>query len=144
MQRIRMEALGLPGASDIHVHNMPPQTSGLFLSPPTRRSSPFAPTTPRCRLLRWSFYAITGNEHYPSHWLPAGVDASVRRESRGMVATERPFAPTPECASNIRHEIPHGEIIELNDVQHYVFLETQPMKSQPKRARFCLNHIAVT
>jgi pimeloyl-ACP methyl ester carboxylesterase len=86
MQRMRVEALGLPGASDIHVENMPPPDEWAILVATHKAIFAFRPDYTKVRAPALAFYAITGNQHYPSHWLPDGA-----------VARQRPFAPASEC-----------------------------------------------
>jgi pimeloyl-ACP methyl ester carboxylesterase len=121
MQRMRVEALGLPGASDIHVENMPPPDEWAILVATHKAIFAFRPDYTKVRAPALAFYAITGNQHYPSHWLPDGADASVRAKAEAWWQGKG-HSLLRQSVEQFRREIPHGEIIELNDAQHYVFL----------------------
>ena len=84
MQRIRMEALGLPGASDIHVDNMPPPDQWAILVATHKAIFAFRPDYTKCRLLRWrsmlspvmSIIRVTGYQ-------PTWTQASAREPRHG-------------------------------------------------------------
>ena len=120
IQRMRMEALGLPGASDIHVDNMPPPDQWAIFVATHKAIFAFRPDYTKVKAPALAFYAITGNQHYPSHWLPDGADASVRAKAEAWWQ-EKGHSLLRQSVEHFRHEIAHGEIIELNDAQHYVF-----------------------
>jgi len=81
MQRMRMEALGLPGASDIHVDNMPPPEEWAVLVATQKAVFAFRPDYTKVQAPALAFYAITGNQHYPMHWLRDRADKSVRAKA---------------------------------------------------------------
>jgi pimeloyl-ACP methyl ester carboxylesterase len=120
MQRMRMEALGLPGASDIHVDNMPPRDQWAILVATQKAILGFRPDYTKVRAPALALYAITGNQHYPTNWLPDGADASVRAKAEAWWQ-QKGHPLLRQSVEQFRREIPHGEIIELNDAPHYVF-----------------------
>jgi pimeloyl-ACP methyl ester carboxylesterase len=67
-----------------------------------------------------AFYSVTANTHYPSHWLPENADASIRAKAEAWWQTKG-HALMRVSVEQFRREIPCGEIIELEDAQHYVF-----------------------
>jgi hypothetical protein len=77
-----MEALGLPGASDIHVEKMPPPEEWAILVATQKAVFAFRPNYTKVQAPVLAFYAVTADQHYPSHWLPDGADASVREKQR--------------------------------------------------------------
>ncbi len=121
MQRMRMEALDLPGASDIHVDNMPPPEEWAVLVATHKAVFAFRPDYTKVQAPALAFYAITGNQHYPTHWLPDRADTSVRAKAETWWR-EKGHSLLRQSVDQFRREIPHGEIIELNDAPHYVFL----------------------
>jgi pimeloyl-ACP methyl ester carboxylesterase len=121
MQRMRMEALGLSGASDIHVEKMPPPEEWAILVATHKAVFAFRPDYTKVQAPALAFYAVTANQHYPSHWLPDGADASVRAKAEAWWK-EKGHALMRESVEQFRREIPHGEIVELDDAKHYVFL----------------------
>jgi pimeloyl-ACP methyl ester carboxylesterase len=121
MQRMRMEALGLAGASDIHVDKMPPPDEWAILVATHKAVFAFRPDYTKIQAPALAFYAVTANEHYPSHWLPEGADASLRAKAEAWWQ-EKGHALMRYSVEQFRREIPHGEIVELTDAKHYVFL----------------------
>ena len=81
MQRMKMEALDLPGASDIHVGKMPPPEEWEILVATHRAVFAFRQDYTKVQAPALAFYAATANQHYPSHWLPDDADASVRAKA---------------------------------------------------------------
>jgi pimeloyl-ACP methyl ester carboxylesterase len=120
MQRMRMEALGLPGASDIAVEKMPPSDQWAILVATHRAVFAFRPDYTKVRAPALAFYSVTANTHYPSHWLPENADASIRAKAEAWWQTKG-HALMRVSVEQFRREIPCGEIIELEDAQHYVF-----------------------
>jgi pimeloyl-ACP methyl ester carboxylesterase len=134
MQRMRMEALGLPGASDIHVDNMPPPDRWSILVATHKGIFAFRPDYTKVQAPALAFYAISGNQHYPTHWLPDGADASVRAKADAWWQ-EKGHSLLRQNVEQFRCEIPHGEIIELNDAPDYIFLgETADKVAEKTRA----------
>jgi non-heme chloroperoxidase len=121
MQRMRMEALGMPGTSDIHVDKMPPSEEWAILVATHKAVFAFRPDYTKVQAPAIAFYAVTANQHYPSHWLPDGADASVRAKAEAWWQTTG-HKLMRESVEQFRREIPHGEIVELDDAKHYVFL----------------------
>jgi pimeloyl-ACP methyl ester carboxylesterase len=121
MQRMRMEALGLPGASDIHVDKMPPADKWAVLVATHKAVFAFRPDYTKVQAPALAFYAVTASEHYPSSWLPEGADASVRAKAEAWWQ-EKGHTLMRYSVDQFRREIPHGEIVELNDAKHYLFL----------------------
>jgi len=120
MQRMRMEALGLPGASDIHVEKMPPPEELAILVATHKAVFAFRPDYSKVQAPALAFYAATANQHYPSHWLPDDADASLRAKAEAWWK-EKGHALMREPVEQFRREIPHGEIVELQDAKHYMF-----------------------
>jgi non-heme chloroperoxidase len=134
MQRMRMEALNLPGASDIHVDNMPPPEEWAVLVATHKAVFAFCPDYTKVQAPALAFYAITSNQHYPTHWLPDRADTSVRAKAETWWR-EKGHSLLRQSVDQFRREIPHGEIIELNDAPHYVFLgETADEVAERTRA----------
>ena len=121
MQRMRMEALGLPEASNIHVEKMPPPDEWARLVATHRAIFAFRQDYTKVQAPALAFYAVTANEHYPSHWLPEKANASARAKAEAWWK-DKGHALMREPVEQFRCEIPHGEIVELNDAKHYVFL----------------------
>jgi pimeloyl-ACP methyl ester carboxylesterase len=121
MQRMRMEALGMPGASDIHVDKMPPPDEWAILVATHKAVFAFRQDYTKVQAPALAFYAVTANQHYPTHWLPDGADAPLRAKAEAWWQ-EKGHSLMRDGVEQFRREIPHGEIIELNDAQHYVFL----------------------
>jgi pimeloyl-ACP methyl ester carboxylesterase len=137
MQRMRMEALGLPGASDIHVDNVPPPDQWAILVATHKAIFAFRPDYTKVQAPALAFYAITGNQHYPTHWLPDGADANVRAKAEAWWQ-KKGHSLLRQSVEQFRREIPHGEIIELNDAQHYVFLGATADEVAAKTRTFLL------
>jgi pimeloyl-ACP methyl ester carboxylesterase len=121
MQRMRMEALGMPGASDIHVDKLPPPNEWAILVATNKAVFAFRPDYTKVQAPALAFYAVTANQHYPSHWLPDGADASVRAKAEAWWQAKG-HALMRTGVEQFRREIPQGDIVELNDAKHYVFL----------------------
>ena len=81
MTRMRMEALGMPGASDIHVDKMPPPEEWAILVATHKAVFAFRPDYTKIQAPALAFYAVTANQHYPTHWLPDGADTSLRAKA---------------------------------------------------------------
>jgi non-heme chloroperoxidase len=137
MQRMRMEALGLPGASDIHVDNVPPPDQWAILLATHKAIFAFRPDYTKVQAPALAFYAITSNQHYPTHWLPDGADANVRAKAEAWWQKEGHLL-LRQSVEQFRREIPHGEIIELNDAQHYLFLGATADEVAAKTRAFLL------
>jgi non-heme chloroperoxidase len=120
MQRMRMEALGMPGASDIHVDKMPPPDEWAILVATHKAVFAFRQDYTKVHAPALAFYAVTANRHYPSHWLADGADAGVRAKAEAWWQAKG-HALMRTSVEQFRREIPHGEIVELNDAKHYVF-----------------------
>ena len=120
MQRMRMEALGLPEAADIPVKKMPPAKEWAILVAIHKAVFAFRPDYTKVQAPALAFYAVTANQHYPSHWLPDGADASVRAKAEAWW-NEKGHALMREPVEQFRREIPNGEIVELDDAKHYIF-----------------------
>jgi non-heme chloroperoxidase len=84
MQRMRMEALGLPGASDIHVDNMPPPDQWAILVATYKAVFAFRPDYTKVQARTLAFYAVTSNEHIqPAGYQKAQTRASAPRQKHG-------------------------------------------------------------
>jgi pimeloyl-ACP methyl ester carboxylesterase len=121
MQRMRMEALGMPEAADIAVEKMPPTKDWAILVATHKAVFAFRPDYTKVQAPALAFYAVTANQHYPSHWLPDDADASVRAKAEAWWK-EKGHSLMREPVEQFRREIPHGEILELDDAKHYIFL----------------------
>jgi pimeloyl-ACP methyl ester carboxylesterase len=121
MQRMRMEALGMPGASDIHVDKLPPPNEWAILVATHKAVFAFRPDYTKVQAPALAFYAVTANQYYPSHWLPDGAAASVRAKAEAWWQAKG-HALMRTGVEQFRREIPQGDIVELNDAKHYVFL----------------------
>jgi pimeloyl-ACP methyl ester carboxylesterase len=120
MQRMRMEALGMPEAEDIPVEKMPPAKEWAILVATHKAVFAFRPDYTKVQAPALAFYAVTADQHYPSHWLPDGADASVRAKAEAWWK-EKGHALMREPVEQFRREIPNGEIVELDDAKHYIF-----------------------
>jgi pimeloyl-ACP methyl ester carboxylesterase len=120
MQRMRMEALGLPCSSDIHVDKMPPPDEWAILVATHKAIFVFRPDYTKVQASALAFYAVTADQLYPTHWLPVDADASVRARAEAWWQ-EKGHALMRYSVEQFRREIPHGEIVELNDAKHYMF-----------------------
>ena len=120
MRRMRMEALGMPEAADISVKKMPPAKEWAILVATQKAVFAFRPDFTKVQAPALAFYAVTANQHYPSHWLPEGADADVCAKAEAWWK-EKGHALMREPVEQFRREIPHGEIVELHDATHYVF-----------------------
>lgn len=137
MQRMRMEALGLPGASDIHVDKMPPPQEWAILVATHRAVFAFRPDYTKVQAPALAFYAVTADQHYPSSWLPDPTDAGLKAKAEEWwQVTGRALMRQP--VEQFRREIPHGEIIELNDAPHYVFMGKSAKEVAAKTREFLL------
>jgi len=121
MQRMRMEALGMPEASKIHVEKMPPPDQWAILVATHKGVFDFRQDYTKVQAPALAFYAVTADEHYPSHWLPENADTNLRVRADAWWK-EKGRALMRKPVEKFRREIPHGEIVELDDAQHYVFL----------------------
>lgn len=120
MTRMRMEALGLPGAADIHVDEMPPPDEWAILVATHKAVFAFRQDYTKIQAPALAFYAVTANKNYPSQWLPEGADASVRAKAEAWWQ-EKGHALMRESVDQFRREIPHGEVVEFSDAKHYLF-----------------------
>lgn len=143
MQRMRMEALGLPGASDIHVEKMPRPDEWAILVATHKAVFAFRPDYTKVQARALAFYAVTANQHYPSHWLPDGADASVRAKAEAWWQ-EKGHALMRTSVEQFRREIPHGEIVELDNAKHYVFLGDTAEQVATKIREFLLGDRVAT
>jgi non-heme chloroperoxidase len=137
MQRMRMEALGMPAASDIHVDKMPPPDEWEILVATHKAVFAFRPDYTKVQAPALAFYAVTANQHYPSHWLPEDADANVRAKAEAWWK-EKGHALMLQSVEQFRREIPHGEIVELGDARHYVFLADTAEQVAAKIREFLL------
>jgi pimeloyl-ACP methyl ester carboxylesterase len=137
MQRMRMEALGLPGASDVHVEKLPPAEEWAILVATHRAIFAFRPDYTKVRAPALAFYAVTANQHYPSHWLPHAAGANVRAKAEAWWK-RKGHALIRESVEQFRREIPDGEIVELDDAKHYVFLGDRAEQVAAKTREFLL------
>jgi pimeloyl-ACP methyl ester carboxylesterase len=137
MQRARMEALGLPGASEIHVAKMPPPDQWAIFVAMHKAIFAFRQDYTKVQAPALAFYAVTANEHYPSHWLPKNADESVRAKAQAWWK-EKGRALMREPVEKFRREIPHGEIVELHDAKHYLFIGDTAAEVVAKTREFLL------
>jgi pimeloyl-ACP methyl ester carboxylesterase len=137
MQRMRMEALGLPEASKIHVEKMPPPDEWARLVATHRAIFAFRQDYTKVQAPALAFYAVTADEHYPSHWLPKNAHESVRAKAEAWWK-EKGHALMREPVEKFRREIPHGEIVELKDAKHYVFIGDTAAEVVAKTREFLL------
>jgi len=120
MQRMRMEALGMPGASDIHVDKMPPPDEWAILVATHKAIFAFRQDYTKIQAPALAFYAATASQHYPSKWLPDDADASLRAKTEAWWQ-EKGHALMREPVEQFRREIPHGELVEFSNAPHYLF-----------------------
>jgi hypothetical protein len=139
MTRMRIEALGLPGASDIHVEKMPPPDEWAILVATHKAVFSFRQDYTKVQAPALAFYAVTANQHYPSQWLPEGADASVRSKAEAWWQ-QKGHALMRDSVEQFRREIPHGEIVEFTDAQHYLFLGKTADEVAAKTRAFLLGH----
>jgi non-heme chloroperoxidase len=118
MTRMRMEALGLPQASEIHVDKMPPPDEWAILVATHKAVFAFRQNYTKIKAPALAFYAVTANKHYPSSWIPKDADATLRAKADAYWQQ----AGMRDAVEQFRREIPHGEIVEFTDAQHYLFL----------------------
>jgi non-heme chloroperoxidase len=137
MQRARMEALGLPGASEIHVAKMPPPDQWAIFVAMHKAIFAFRQDYTKVQAPALAFYSVTANEHYPSHWLPKNADESVRAKAQAWWK-EKGHALMREPVEKFRREIPHGEIVELDDAKHYLFIGDTAAEVVAKTGEFLL------
>jgi hypothetical protein len=115
-----MEALDLPGATDIHVENMPPPSQWAILVATHNAVFAFRPDYTKVQAPALAFYAATSTKHYPRHALPSTADANLRaKANEWWQKVGRPIAQ--KNVEQFRTQIPHGEIVQLNDAEHYMF-----------------------
>ncbi len=113
---------------------MPPPEEWAVLVATQKAVFAFRPDYTKVQAPALAFYAITGNQHYPTHWLPDRADTSVRAKAEAWWR-EKGHSLLRQSVDQFRREIPHGEIIELNDAPHYVFLgETADEVAERTRA----------
>ena len=141
--RMRMEALGLPGASDIHVDKMPPPDEWAILVATHKAVFAFRQDYTKIHAPALAFYAVTASEHYPPSWLPKGADASVGAKAEAWWQ-QKGHALVRESVDQFRREIPHGEIVEFTDAQHYLFLGKTADEVAAKTRAFLLSDRAAT
>jgi pimeloyl-ACP methyl ester carboxylesterase len=137
MTRMRMEALGLPGAADIHVDRMPPPEEWAILVATHKAVFAFRQNYTKIQAPALAFYAVTANEHYPSQWLPDGADASLCSKAEAWWQGKG-HGLMRESVEQFRREIPHGEIVEFKDAKHYVFLGETADEVATKTREFLL------
>lgn len=121
MTRMRMEALGLPGASDIHVDKMPPPDEWAILVATHKAVFAFRQDYTKIQAPALAFYAVTASPHYPAKWLPEGAAANLRAKADAWWQ-EKGHKSMRDAVEQFRREIPRGEIVEFTDAQHYLFL----------------------
>ena len=132
-----MEALGLPGAADIHVENMPPPSQWAILVATHKAIFGFRPDYTNVEAAALAFYAATSSNHYPLHSLPSNADAEARAKAdEWWQGVGRPIAQ--KSVEQFRAQIPHGEIVELKDAQHYLFLGETAQEVARKIREFLL------
>lgn len=120
IQRMRMEALGRPEASKIVVAQMPAPAEWAILVAIHKALFAARPDYKHVRAPALAFYAVTGNEHYPSPWLPPDVTDDIRTKAEAWWQAKG-HALMRESVEQFRREMRRGEIIELHDAKHYVF-----------------------
>lgn len=137
MQRARMEALGMPEASNIHVEKMPPSDQWAIFVAMHKAIFAFRPDYTKIQAPALAFYAVTADEHYPSRWLPKDADESLRAKAEAWWQ-EKGHALMREPIEQFRRQIPRGEVVELNDAQHYVFMGDTANEVAAKTREFLL------
>ena len=135
--RMRMEALDLPGASDIRVDKMPPPDEWAILVATLKAVFAFRQDYTKIDAPALAFYAVTANEHYPSSWLSKGADASLRAKAEAWWQ-EKGHAMMREDVEKFRLEIPDGEIVEFRDAKHYLFTGATADQVAAKTREFLL------
>jgi pimeloyl-ACP methyl ester carboxylesterase len=121
MTRMRMEALGLPGASDIHVDKMPPPDEWAILVTTHKAIFAFRQDYTKIQAPALAIYAVTASPHYPAKWLPEGADATLRAKADAWWQ-EKGHKSMRDAVEQFRREIPQGEIVEFSNAPHYLFL----------------------
>jgi hypothetical protein len=100
----------MPEATDIPVKKMPRSKEWAILVAMQTSVFAFRPDYTKVEAPALAFYAVTANQHYPSHWLPEGADADVCAKAEAWWK-EKGHALMREPV----------EIVELHDAIHYVF-----------------------
>jgi len=119
-RRMFMEVLDLPGASEVVVKDMPPPERWAALVATQRAMISFHADYTKVQAPALAFYATSTNAHYPSTWLPKDADESLR--ARGdQWWQEKGHEFSRVSAERFRKEMPHGQVIEFDDANHYVF-----------------------
>jgi pimeloyl-ACP methyl ester carboxylesterase len=136
--RMRMEALGLPDASNIHVDKMPPADEWAIFVATHKAVFTFRQDYTKIQAPALAFYAVTANEHYPPSWLPKDADTSLRAKAEAWWQ-EKGHTLMREGVEQFRREIPHGEIIEFTDAKHYLFLGDTADEVAAKTRAFLLS-----
>jgi hypothetical protein len=134
---MRMEALSLPGASDIHVDKMPPPDEWAVLVATHKAVFAFRQDYTKIQAPALAFYTVTANEHYPLSWLPKDADANLRAKAEAWWQ-EKGHTLMRESVEQFHREIPHGEIVEFTDAKHYLFLGDTANEVAAKTRAFLL------
>jgi hypothetical protein len=120
MQRMRMEALGLPGASNIPVERMPPPKEWAILVATHKAVFAFRPDYTKVQAPALALYAVTANSHYLSSWLPRDAGSNLRAKAEEWWR-QKGHSLMRQSVDQFRKGIPHGEVVEFEDANHYLF-----------------------
>lgn len=118
--RMFMEVLDLPGASEVVVKDMPPPEKWAVLVATHKAMISFHADYTKVQAPALAFYATSTNAHYPSTWLPKDADESLRVKA-DQWWQEKGHAFSRASDERFREEMSHGQVIEFDDTDHYIF-----------------------
>lgn len=119
-KRLQLEAMGTPEAikkaAKIAVLDMPPPHDWEILKANIQAMEVFRTDYTKVKAPALAFYALS--EHHPE--VPSQADQAMRRQCDEWWLKN--FIPyTRRNIEQFRREVPHGQIVELKDADHYVF-----------------------
>lgn len=137
LRRMKMEALDLPDGSNVVVKTMPPPEQWAILVATQKAVFAFRPDYTKVPAPALAFFAISANAHYPSSWLPEDADEKLRAKAEAWWQ-EKGHELVRSNYEQFRRTIPHGEVVELDDANHYVFMGTSENEVVRKTREFLL------
>jgi pimeloyl-ACP methyl ester carboxylesterase len=122
-KRLTMEALDSPEAANIVVKDMPPREVWENYKAIVKALYTFHPDYTKVKAPILAFYVTS--ERYPFQLPPQADEATRRKADEWWLKNGVPY--TRASIEQFRREAPRGQLIEMKDANHYIFLgQTAP------------------
>ena len=116
-KRLILEAIGSPQATEVAIKDMPPPEVWEAYRSNLRAMNEFHPDYSKVKAPALAFYAVS--EHYLD--VPPQADEETRRKADEYYR-EKQLPRRRESMKQFREGVRQGEVIEMKEAKHYLFL----------------------